>query len=201
MIIFLLILLICILILFVIFSYLKWKNKTKYKFSSDKKKFLVQNNTNEPRWISEEVANRLSRLANKIDFLVNEMYKESYPSKEISLRLKERWSNIRSKPNGFRETSSNENTAGYTVDKGEEMRICVRDKKQNNKLEDENVMMFVTLHECAHLMSKSYGHNKEFKENFASITKKAIQLEIYQYENYRVNNKVYCGVDITNSSI
>ena len=33
-------------------------------------------------------------------------------------------------------------------------------------LEDENTLLFVSLHEVAHIMTKSIGHTKEFWDNF-----------------------------------
>lgn len=184
-----------------IFSYNKWKDRVKFvSDTSGKENFLVQNNKDEPEWISKEVANKLARLAQKIDILVLDMKNNNYPSPTVSERFYNRWYKIRSNPKGLRETSFGENSAGYTVSKGQEMRICVRGKN-GKKFEDENTMMFVCLHECAHLMSESYGHNKEFRENFAHITRKAIDLGLYKYENFSQNPKNYCGTQISNSSI
>ena len=196
-----LILLIIFIIIILSCSYFKWKDRVKFvQVSSGKESFLVQNNKEEPEWISREVAERLSRLSSKIDELVLNMKNTQYPSKEVSNRLYNRWEKIRSNPKGLRETSLGETSAAYTVNKNQEMRICVRGKN-GNKFEDENTMMFVCLHECAHVMSESFGHNKEFRENFAHITRRAIDLKLYKYEDFSKNNKDYCNTLITNSSI
>lgn len=199
------ILLLLSLIVFIIFTffYNKWKNKTKFQFSDHNEYFVVQNNENEPEWISREIANRLSRLTNKVDILVKEMYDTSYPSFKISRRLAERWKRLRENPQGIRETNVNEKEAAYTLNKGKQLRICVRNKKGGkSKFENENTMMFVMLHELGHLMSESYGHNAEFKKNFSDITQKAIELNLYIYENFSVSNpKKYCDVSITSTPV
>ena len=125
------------------------------------------------------------------------MYNHQLPSPAVSKRLAERWKKIRNNPAGLRETAFGETSAAYTVNKGEQLRICVRDEKSDNLFENENDLMFVALHEAGHLMSKSYGHNLEFKENFRGITKIAVDLGIYKYVDYTRKPVTFCGVDIT----
>ena len=49
----------------------------------------------------------------------------------------------------------------YSVNKGEELSLCIRDK-DTNKFIDNNTILFVAIHELAHIMSKSTGHTEEF---------------------------------------
>lgn len=178
----------------------KWLNKTKYEQCPETNEtFIVQNNKNEPEWISKEVALRLSRLARKADKVVNYMYENQLPNKMVSERLYLRWNNIRKNPKGFRETSFGEKSAAYTVNKGDELRICIRDPESNEMFESENTGFLVLLHELAHLMSQSFGHNIEFKKNFAYICKQAQELGLYRYVDYSKNPTSYCSTDITHS--
>jgi len=178
----------------------KWINKTKYEQCPETNEtFIVQNNKNEPEWISKEVALRLSRLARKADKVVNYMYENQLPNKMVSERLYLRWNNIRKNPKGFRETSFGEKSAAYTVNKGDELRICIRDPDSNEMFESENTGFLVLLHELAHLMSQSFGHNIEFKKNFAYICKQAQELGLYRYVDYSKNPTSYCSTDITHS--
>lgn len=193
----------CLLTLFVLMiclgcGYVKWKDKTcEVECPVTKEKFVVQNNKHEPDWVRKEVARRISNMAKGIDKLVLHMYNKQLPDATIAKRLAERWKKIRINPQGLRETGFGENSAAYTVNKGDQMRICVRDEKSDNLFENENDMMFVMLHELAHLMSKSYGHNLEFKKNFAYITKVAVNMGLYHYTDYQTNPTNYCGTDIT----
>lgn len=49
----------------------------------------------------------------------------------------------------------------YSENKGQKIVFCMR-SKPGDVLMDLNTMMFVGIHELAHLMSKSIGHNQEF---------------------------------------
>lgn len=196
----------CLITLFVLLiclgcGYVKWKDKTCVVESSITGEFFtVQNNKNEPEWVRKEVARRLSKLAMDMDKLIDHMNKNSLPNKIVANRLYERWHRIRSNPNGLRETGVGETSAAYTVNKGDQMRICVRDERSDNLFEDENTMYFVMIHELAHLMSKSYGHGNEFRKNFAYIAKLAVELGIYDYQDFQKNPMTYCGTDINNSA-
>jgi hypothetical protein len=44
---------------------------------------------------------------------------------------------------------------------------------------DINVLMYVALHELAHVISKSQGHGDEFKNNFSLLLRKGAELGIY----------------------
>ena len=56
--------------------------------------------------------------------------------------------------------------------------------------------MFVILHELAHVMSISYGHEDEFKNNFSYITHLASSLGLYKPQDFQTNPKTYCGTEI-----
>lgn len=159
--------------------------------------FTVQNNPNEPEWIKKEVARRLYSLAQKGDKLAIECFNRNYPDSVTADRLARRWKLIR-KNNALRETAFGEKSAAYTVNKGDELRICIRDPDKDKTFEDENTSMFVLLHEMAHLASRSWGHGKEFRENFAKLVKAAVELGIYQYQDFRTDSEDYCGTEITN---
>ena len=96
----------------------------------------------------------------------------------------------------FKGASSNENTVAYTVDKGVEMRICIR---KNGIFQDENTALFVIIHELAHLMSLTTGHNLEFYENFSYLTHLASSLGLYKPQNFMREPEVYCGTKINTS--
>ena len=159
--------------------------------------FTVQNNPNEPEWVKKEVARRLFSLAQKGDKLTIECFNRKYPDPVTAERLARRWKSIR-KNNALRETAFGEKSAAYTVNKGDELRICIRDSEKDKDFEDENTSMFVLLHEMGHLASKSWGHGKEFRENFAKLVKAAVEIGVYKYQDFRNDSEDYCGTEITN---
>lgn len=182
----------------------KWRDKSRAETCPiTREQFIVQNNKHEPEWIGKEVAKRLATLARKTDTLVNYMYQNKAPNPEVSQRLYSRWQQIRNNPRGLRETAFGETSAAYTVNKSEQIRICIRDRSNNDgepHFENDNTSMFVLLHELAHIMSKTYGHGVEFKRNFAAITRLAETLGVYHPVDYSKQPTNYCGTDITNNA-
>ena len=51
--------------------------------------------------------------------------------------------------------------------------------------------MFVAIHELAHIMSKTYGHNDEFRENFIFLLDNASKCGIYDRE--KINAGILSG--------
>lgn len=140
----------------------------------------------------QTAANYLAKINEKINKLVNYMHLHKLPDMDTANRLYHRWLSIE-----LKETSSTEKSAAYTLNKSTEIRLCIRD--QNGKFEDPNVSMFVILHELAHVMSVSYNHTEEFKNNFNFITHLASNLGIYKPEDFTRFPKNYCGVAINST--
>ena len=53
----------------------------------------------------------------------------------------------------------------YSLNKGEKIVFCLR-SEETKQLHDINIIMFVAIHELAHVMSVTIGHNEEFYTNF-----------------------------------
>ena len=96
--------------------------------------------------------------------------------------------------------AENKNTS-YLINKGQSLVLCIRDKSNEYNLLDINTIMFVALHEFAHLITTSIGHTQEFWSNFKFILQNATEIGIYKEVNYEIENKPYCGIKITNSPL
>jgi hypothetical protein len=140
----------------------------------------------------QTAANYLATLNDKINKLVDYMYKNKLPDADTANRLYYRWSKCE-----LKETNSTEKSAAYTLNKSTEIRICIRDN--HNNFENINTSMFVILHELGHVMSVSYGHGEEFKNNFSYITHMASKLGLYKPEDFINNPKTYCGTQINST--
>ena len=140
----------------------------------------------------KEAANHLASISVKVKLLIDYMVKNNLPDNISANRLQTRWKDCK-----FRETSKHEDTAAYTVNKSDEMRICIRDR--NDGILNINTSTFVVLHELAHMMSVSYGHNDEFKSSFNYLVHLASALGIYKPEDFDSNPVDYCGVEINTS--
>lgn len=139
--------------------------------------------------VRTDAANYLARINERINYLVHYMYSNGLPDPETAGRLYHRWRTIE-----LKETSSIEKSAAYTLNKSTEIRLCIRNKK--GEFEDLNTSMFVILHELAHVMSISYNHTEEFKNNFSYITHLASGLGIYMPQDFTKKPRTYCGVNI-----
>lgn len=84
-----------------------------------------------------------------------------------------------------------EGTESYTEDK-QVITLCLKDPQGNYY--SMNTIVYVALHELAHVLSPVYdnNHGKEFKEEFMKLLNKAIQLGIYN-PNIPMP-PTYCGI-------
>ena len=69
------------------------------------------------------------------------------------------------------------------------------------ELIDMNTIMFVAIHELAHIMTKSVGHTEEFWSNMRYLLKKGIKVGVYTPHDYKNNPVRYCGIMITDSPL
>ena len=106
-------------------------------------------------------------------------------------------------PDVFCENDMQSPDTSYSENKGQRIVVCLRDKTNPPQypLVPQNTVMFVMLHEMAHLMTETVGHTQEFWTNFKRILADAVQLGIYQPENYAQSPVKYCGMTITDSPI
>ena len=135
----------------------------------------------------------LSKLETNIDKLVKYLVNK-YPNDERIIRLK---NNL--KYTDYEEAEHEENSSSYTINKGELISVCLRQKNSDKSFHDLNMLMFVIIHELAHVMSLSIGHNKEFMINFKFLLHEAVEIDIYKPTNYEIDNVNYCGVDVTHN--
>jgi hypothetical protein len=85
----------------------------------------------------------------------------------------------------------------YNVNKGEDISLCLRNYDDPDKFHDINDITFVALHELSHSANESYGHDIKFWKIFRIILENAIEIGIYQNNNYKSDNVNYCSMNIT----
>ena len=152
------------------------------------KKYGVQEEFNK----SDEALEMLAKLHTIMDNFVSDLQKK-YPNDERVKRLAK----------GFRraeiEEAPNDDGSSYTINKGDLVAICLRHKKTNHPFHDNNTLLFVIIHEMAHITSISEGHNSEFVTNFKWLLQQAKSLGYYEPVNYKKSPITYCGVKVTNN--
>jgi len=85
----------------------------------------------------------------------------------------------------------------YTVNKGESMYICLRQKDDPSKLENEDTIFFVMLHECAHIGNyNGWGHDDRYWSVFKFILQEAVLAGVYTPIDYERYPTRYCSISI-----
>jgi hypothetical protein len=104
-------------------------------------------------------------------------------------------------PENLVENDVNSDSTSYSENKGERIVVCIRDKTPPYDFVDENTVMFVLIHEMAHLMTMSVGHTPEFWTNFKRLLHDSVSIGIYKPVNYSRIPATYCGMTITDTPI
>jgi len=140
-----------------------------------------------------EAANRLAEVRSRILRLMKH-FKQSNTDNQIALDILK---NFDADPTRFSESTPDSSYTSFTLNKGEKIHVCLRQKNSNQDLVDVNVLTFVTLHEIGHIGTREIGHTPLFWNNFAWILKQAEELGIYEFQNFAEQPVPYCGISIT----
>jgi hypothetical protein len=104
-------------------------------------------------------------------------------------------------PNHLQESEERSLHTSYSINKGQNIIFCLRSKDASQTLIDKNILIFVALHELAHVMTVSVGHTSEFWENFRFLLAHAITMHMYQPVDFKENPVPYCGTYITDTPL
>jgi len=144
----------------------------------------------------QEAADLLARVRHKLQRLID-VLRQRYPNKPQVIQLNEKFE---ADPKRFYEATPDSEHVSYSVNKGDSIHLCLRQKdKAKEALVDENVMVFVALHEMGHVITSPTvkSHGPEFWNNFGWLLREAEALEIYKYQDFRAHPVKYCGESIT----
>lgn len=182
-----LILIFIILYIFYYYTYYK-DNLVIEKATLDNNDYWVRNVTDK-----SIAANTLATIKINIEKLVI-YFKEN---KSLFKKDTEYIKNLidRTKEINIMETPADEKHTSYTINKGEKIVLCLRSKFLNN-IHDMNTIMYVVIHELAHVACPEYGHTPLFKKIFIFLLKQSEKINIYKSIDYRINPQDYCGMTI-----
>lgn len=142
----------------------------------------------------QEAANTLARLNKDMLTLIKHM-KEKYPDRPDVKRLVRNYD-----PNNVSEGSPESGYTSYTINKGQKLVLCIRQKNKDKTLiKNHNLLRYVVFHEAGHYASKGVGHNKEFWQNFKFILNEAVAIGLYKKEDYASIPQPYCGITVSSS--
>lgn len=156
----------------------------------DGNKYCVRdrNNIKEASDLLARTVNKLNKL---IEILKNSKYKEQNNVKYLIKNYN---------PRKIYEILPTSQYTAYSENKGRKIAFCLnKEKNNNNNLIDDNTLMFVALHELAHLSTRTVGHDDFFWKNFKFLIKVASENNLYTVVDYKLQNTNYCGMQITNN--
>lgn len=176
-----------ILFAFLLYQYRYYSNIETIVSTIDNRDYNVQIKED-----AQEAANLIAQVRQKLITLVDHMYR-TYPSNPKVIKLKNNFN-----PDVLKEGIDDPKYTTYTVNKGEEIVLCLR---TNGQLVDINVLTFVCIHELSHIGNETIGHDQPFWDFFRELLLEAINIGVYINYDYKAQNVQYCGMTITDSPL
>jgi hypothetical protein len=144
----------------------------------------------------QQAADLLARVRLKLKNFIAHL-ESSFPDKPQVKRIQQRF---KATPERLLESTPDAEHTSYSVNKGEKVHLCLRQRQgADESLVNENIMVFVSLHEMAHVCTDSVGHEPEFWNNFGWLLKEAEKTNTYQYTDFKAHPVRYCGTKITDA--
>ena len=142
----------------------------------------------------QEAADMMARIRIKMNKL--KLHLESAcPDKP---QVKQLSRNFEANPKRFYEATPDAAHTSYSVNKGEAVHFCLREREgKNESLVKEDSVTFVSIHEMGHMITETIGHGPDFWNNFAWLLKEAEAIKIYAHRDFRAHPVSYCGMKIT----
>lgn len=193
---------IVLLVLFIGKLYFNFKESAYIKSDHDDNHYLIRNASEKSEDYLKGSANTLAEINSRVERLISHLEQhDNYKNVFFVKKLRQGY-----KPSIISEAAVDERFTTFTVNK-QEMHICLRTRDEHKKLYDINLLMYVVIHELAHLCNYDdfgipiHGHGREFKNIFKILTEESINIGVYTYTDYTKKPQEYCGIMINSSII
>lgn len=142
----------------------------------------------------QEAADLMARTRLKMKKL--KIYvEEKFPDKP---QVKQLAKNFDADAHRLGESTPDDEFTSFSVNKGESVHFCLRQRENSDEsLVNENIIMFVAIHEMGHIITATVGHGPDFWNNFAWLLEQAETLGVYSPQNFSAHPVSYCGMKIT----
>jgi len=187
--------LIAIVVIFIYILYRIKKDRLTLVEANNNVKYMVYNDR-----LKRDSANKLAELIDRMFKLKNHLVDnmEKFPDyKEYIVLLRD---NFDEHKTSIYENAPDSDLTSYSVNKGEELAFCLKSKK-TGALHDINLLMYVGMHEMAHIACPEVGHGDLFKKIFHFIALEAINIGLYRKEDYSQNPVEYCGMTLSSTIV
>jgi hypothetical protein len=166
------------------------------KSATDGEVYAVQDLPNK-----QKAAEMLAQIKANMEKVAENYRQPEFASDKPAQLLVERFN-----PENIMENSMTSKDTSYSENKGEKIVLCLRDKTRAPEYPfvELNTVMFVVLHEMAHLMTEQLStgkHTSEFWANFRRLLEDASKIGVYSPVNYSRTPVEYCGMQITDSPL
>jgi len=144
-------------------------------------------------------ADKASLLMDKVDKNIQKLIihlSRKYPDDERAYLLRKNY-----EKNNIYEISPNNITGQTSFLRNKSILVLCMRRKDNGQLHDQNTMMYVILHELAHMVNTEWGHEQDFWDKFHFLLQEAADIGVYVPEDYSKKPVKYCGLDIKYSPL
>eukprot|EP00798_Chlamydomonas_sp_ICE-L_P002262 gene2262-biopygen10777 len=141
----------------------------------------------------QNAANLMARINSNLNKLVQHLVAK-YPKNPVVRQLYDNYN-----PDALSEGGAELGYTSYSVNKGEKIVLCLR--QRDHELVEENILMYVAIHELGHLGTDEVGHTPKFWSNFKWILEEAMSIGLYTRVDFDNEPKKYCGINITSSIV
>jgi hypothetical protein len=176
----------------------KYTHKTKFVFAKDGKSYKVHNFED-----ADEAANTLADINATIIKLISHLkykyigggYDQKISDNNISGAIHKML--MRYNPDNIVENSpKDKQDTSFTLNKGSTIALCLREKDKNTNLHDTHTLLFVAIHELAHIAIDDNEHPPEFWQMFKFLLAEAEIAGIYKSKDYKNSPVHYCGMAV-----
>lgn len=144
----------------------------------------------------QNAADLLAKVRRKLNTLIDSL-RQRFPGKPQIKQLNDKFE---ADPQRFYEATPDSEHVSYSVNKGDSIHLCLRQRDDDKEpLVEENIMVFVALHEMGHVITPPTvaSHGPEFWNNFGWLLREAESIGIYTYQDFKAHPVSYCGENIT----
>jgi len=166
-------------------------NRETVESKVDNHEYLVQSKPDK-----QLAADLLAEIRQRLDALKHHLEK-MFPDDPRSKRIVARFDSEKISEGG----SESKEYTSYSVNKGERIVFCLRARDGTDNLEDINMLIFVAIHEIAHIATAEEGHTDTFWDNMRFLLEEGINIGIYQQQDFTSNPEEYCGMMVTSSPL
>ena len=172
-----------------IFAFSNYLRRSLYL---DKVKSRVNNKAYYVRKLpdKQEAADKLANIGIKLQNLIDGLDLEDKEKGKYNKKLKDNFNS-----DYITENIPGSQYVAYSVNKGEELSLCIREK-DTEKFMDDNIILFVAIHELSHIMTPENGHTPLFWDNMKYLLEQGSSMGIYKPVDYGKHPEMYCGMEI-----